>query len=111
MDTPNRQDLAATQAQISDYFVTKTRLDQSKRLRCIHCGQEICRIRALMSLHDQRFGDLCLGPGRAWRIEIPYCPACENTPGHYGCIHMNKEELDLPVVLEASVPFGRRHPE
>jgi hypothetical protein len=64
-----------------------------------------------MSLHDERFGDACVGPGRAWRMEIPYCTGCENPPSRYGCIHMSEADLRLPSVLEASRPFGIEHPD
>ena len=103
MDTPRQKILAEMQAQISDFLMTHTHLDRSRRVRCVHCQEEICRVRAFMSLHDEQFGDSCIGPGRAWRIEIPYCPACEKTPDQYGCIHMKCEELNLPSVLEASL--------
>jgi hypothetical protein len=58
-----------------------------------------------MSLHDEQFGDDCIGPARAWRIEIPYCASCEEAPSLYGCIHMREAELNLPSVVEASRPF------
>ncbi|HUH63236.1 MAG TPA: hypothetical protein VLZ50_09580 [Terracidiphilus sp.] len=54
---------------------------------------------------------MCIGPGRAWRVEIPYCPSCEYPPGLYGCIPMSQTDLNLPSVLEASRPFGSAHPE
>ena len=62
-------------------------------------------MRAFMSLHDERFGEACIGPARAWRMEIPYCTVCEEPPSRYGCIHMSEAELNLPSVIEASRPF------
>ena len=62
-------------------------------------------LRAYMSLHDEHFGDACIGPARAWRMEIPYCTVCEAETSRYGCIHMSESELNLPSVIEASRPF------
>jgi len=71
----------------------------------MRCGSEILRVRAFMSLHDERFGDACIGPARAWRMEIPYCTVCDEPPSRYGRIHMSQAELNLPSVIEASRPF------
>ena len=110
MDTPKRIGLAETLARISNYFTLHCRLDGPSGLTCTQCGGEICRVRAYMSLHDEQFGDSCVGPGLAWRMEIPYCAGCEAPPSHYGCIHMNETDLNLPSVFEASRPFGMEHP-
>ncbi|HLJ79427.1 MAG TPA: hypothetical protein VKT75_18570, partial [Acidobacteriaceae bacterium] len=56
--------------------------------------------------HDESQGEACSGPGRAWRMEIPYCPNCETVPSRYGCIHLSEPEMNLPAVIEASRPFG-----
>ena len=111
MDTPKRMSLAETQAQISNYLTVRCRLEGVREVKCAICGGEIRRIRAYMLLHDEQFRDACIGPGRAWRMEIPYCTACEQPPGEYGCIHMSHADLNLPSVLEASRPFGRQHPK
>ena len=111
METPRQVGFTECLAQILGYFRLHCRLEKSRRLSCVHCGADILRIRAYMSLHDEQFGDLCVGPGRAWRMEIPYCSACEDTPDGYGCIHMSQADLNLPSVVEASRPFGSQHPE
>jgi hypothetical protein len=111
MDTPKRMGITETQAQISEYLRRHCRLEGIRTLKCVHCGGKVSRVRAYMSLHDEQFGDLCIGPARAWRMEIPYCPTCENLPSGYGCIHMSKTDLNLPSVLAASRPFGREHPQ
>ena len=111
MDTPKRMSLVETQARISSYLTVRCRRDASNHVSCAQCGGEIRRVRAYMSLHDQRFGDACIGPARAWRMDIPYCASCEAPPSPYGCIHMSEEEMGLPSVVEASRPFGREHPE
>lgn len=111
MDTPKQMGHSATLAQISTYFSLRCRFNSAHKLTCTRCGGEIRGIRAYMSLHDEQFGNSCIGPGRAWRLEIPYCPACEELPGRYGCIHMSRSELDLPSVMEASRPFGFQDPE
>lgn len=110
METPKRMILAETLEEISKYFNLRCRRD-GRKLTCAHCGEEIQRVRAFMSLHDEQFGGSCIGPGRAWRMEIPYCAGCENPPSRFGCIHMSREDLNLPSVLEASRPFGRENPE
>lgn len=97
--------LAQTQEEISKYLTFRCRLD-GRKLTCSNCGGEILRVRAFMSLHDEQFGSSCIGPGRAWRMEIPYCSACEEPPSRYGCIHMGESDLNLPSVIEASRPFG-----
>ena len=97
--------LAETQARISDFFGLHCGLVGNKELVCRRCGGEIRRVRAFMSLHDEQFGDDCIGPARAWRMEIPYCTNCEEPPSRYGCIHMSEAELNLPSVIEASRPF------
>ena len=107
MDTPKRLGMAETLAQISNFLTVRCRREGLRELTCDLCGGEIRRVRAYMSLHDERFGDACMGPGRAWRMEIPYCTACENPPSPYGCIHMSEADLALPSVVEASRPFGR----
>lgn len=104
--------LLETQEKIGEYLTLRCRLD-GRTLTCTRCGGEIRRVRAFMSLHDQRFGVGCIGPDRAWRMEIPYCSACEKPPSQYGCIHMSEADLKLPSVLEASRPFAsirRRSP-
>jgi hypothetical protein len=97
--------LAETQAQISEFFSLRCRRTSPKEVVCIRCGAEIRRVRAFMYLHDERFGDACIGPARAWRMEIPYCTVCEDPPSRYGCIHMSETELNLASVIEASRPF------
>ena len=111
MDTPKQIGLAESLARISNYFTVRCRLDGPRGLTCAQCGGEIRRIRAYMSLHDDRFGNSCVGPGRAWRMEIPYCSDCESLPSPYGCIHMSEADLNSPSVMEASRPFGPEHPE
>jgi NAD-dependent SIR2 family protein deacetylase len=110
METPKRMGLAETLALISNYLTVQCRLEGGD-VKCVNCGGKVRRVRAFMSLHDERFGDACIGPGRAWRMEIPYCPACEEPPSLYGCIHMSEPDLNLPSVVEASRPFGKEHPE
>ena len=110
MDTPKRLGLAETLALISNYLSVRCRLDGVREVKCARCGGEIRRVRAYMSLHDERFGDSCKGPGRAWRMEIPYCVACDPVPSSYGCIHMSEADLNLPSVVEASRPFGIEDP-
>lgn len=105
MDTPRRLTLAATQAKIAEFFTSRCCLTGPAELVCASCGGEIRRTRAFMSLHDERFGDACVGPTCAWRMDIPYCTNCEEPPGRYGCIHMSEAELNLPSVIEASRPF------
>ena len=111
MDTPTRMGPAETLARISEHFALRCGLDNARKLICAHCGGEICCVRAYMSLHDEHFGASCIGPGRAWRLEIPYCPACEEPPSRYGCIHMTGTDLNLPSVIDASRPFGPEHPQ
>ena len=111
METPKRMGVVQSLAKISEYFTVHCRLDGPRHLTCAHCGGEISAVRAFMSLHDERFGDSCVGPGRAWRMEIPYCAACESPPSRYGCLHMSEADLNLPSVVEASRPFGQEHPE
>lgn len=111
METPKQAGLTDVLARISDYFTLHCRQDELHAVTCAHCGGEIHRIRAYMSLHDERFGESCVGPGRAWRMEIPYCPACESPPSWYGCIHMTEADLNLPSVVEASRPFGKADPD
>lgn len=106
METPKRLSATETLAQISVFLESRCRLDHAGQLACVKCGGEISRVRAYMSLHDQRYGDQCMGPGRAWRMEIPFCVQCEEPPSRYGCMHMSEEELNLPSVIEASRPFG-----
>ena len=106
METPKRMSLATIQDKIARYLTLRCRRD-GREIACAHCGGEIRRVRAFMSLHDEQFGDACIGPGRAWRMEIPYCSDCEQPPSQYGCIHMSEADLKLPSVLEASRPIGR----
>ena len=106
MDTPKRMDITQTLEQISRFLTLNCRLEGPHKLNCVGCGGEIRRVRAYMSLHNERFGDACVGPGLAWRMEIPYCTACEAPPSLYGCIHMSDKELNLPTVLEACRPRG-----
>src|SRR5689334_5630352 len=105
MDTPRRMRLAETQQKIADFFRMRCRQIGPAELVCSNCGGEIRRTRAFMSLHDEQFGDACVGPARAWRMEIPYCTRYEEPPGRYGCIHMSQAELNLPSVIDASRPF------
>ena len=105
MHTPKRMTLAQTQVQISEFFGLRCRRTSPKGIVCMRCGSEILRVRAFMSLHDERFGDACIGPARAWRMEIPYCTVCDEPPSRYGRIHMSQAELNLPSVIEASRPF------
>jgi len=100
--------LAETQAKIAGFFSQRCRQTGPAELICTNCGGEIRRTRAFLSLHDERFGDACAGPARAWRMDIPYCTRCEEPPSRYGCIHMSEAELKLPSVLEASRPFPAR---
>lgn len=109
MLTPKQMGLAESLARISNYFTLHCRLEDPRGLTCAHCGGEIRRVRAYMSLHDEQFGDACVGPGRAWRMEIPYCSGCETPPSSYGCIHMTEADLNLPSVQDASRPFGMEH--
>jgi len=111
METPKRMRLAETLAQISNFLTVRCRREGLRDVICALCGGEIRRVRAFMSLHDERFGEECIGPGRAWRLEIPYCTGCETSPSEYGCVHMSEAELNLPSVVEASRPFGMEHPE
>lgn len=111
MDTPKRMSLAESQARIAHFLSFRCRRNELNQVSCAHCGGEIRRVRAYLSLHDLRFGDACIGPPRAWRMEIPYCAVCEDTPSLYGCIHMSEEDIARPSVVEASRPFGREHPE
>lgn len=111
METPKRMNATDTLAQISAYYASRCHLDAAQKLTCARCGGEIRGIRAFISLHDEQFGNSCVGPARAWRMEIPYCPACESIPSEYGCIHMSAGELNLPSVIEASRPFGHEHPD
>lgn len=110
METPKQMNVTETLAQISQYYALRCRLDGAQKLTCVECGGNICGIRAFMSLHDERFGSSCIGPARAWRMQIPYCPSCEPSPSPYGCIHMSEEELNLPGVIDASRPFGPENP-
>ena len=110
METPKRMRLAETLAQISEYLTVRCRREGNEII-CARCGGEIRRVRAFMSLHDEQFGDQCMGPGRAWRLEIPFCVACEDPPGQYGCIDMSDTDLNLPTVIEASRPFGKDQTE
>jgi hypothetical protein len=110
MQTPKQTTVTETLAQISQFFAVHTKQDDARQVTCARCGGEIRRVRAYMSLHDQQFGDACIGPGRAWRMEIPYCIACETPPSLYGCIHMSAADLNLPSVLDASRPFGIPNP-
>lgn len=105
MDTPRRNRLAETQAMMAEFFTQHCRQVGPAELVCTKCGGEIRRTRAIMSLHDEKFGNACIGPARAWRMDIPYCTNCEEPPSRYGCIHMSEEELNLPTVIEASRPF------
>ena len=105
MDTPRRMTLAETQVKISEFFSLRCHRIGSRELVCTRCGGEIRRVRAYMSLHDEQFGEACIGPARAWRMEIPYCTVCEEEPSRYGCIHMSESDLNLPSVIEASRPF------
>ena len=105
MDTPKRMTLAQTQTKIAEFFILRCRQISPAGLTCTKCGGEIRRVRAFMCLHDDKFGEECMGPGRAWRMEIPYCAGCEEPPSLYGCVHMSEAELNLPSVIEASRPF------
>ena len=106
MDTPKQLGIAETLARISGYFSSHCTWSEARQLTCRTCRAEICRTRAYMLLHDQEQGDACTGPGRAWRMEIPYCPNCEPVPSRYGCIHLSTADMNLPVVIEASRAFG-----
>ena len=105
METPKRMSLAETQEEIGRFFTCRCHRD-GRELTCVLCGGEIRRVRAFMSLHNEQLGNSCIGPGRAWRMEIPYCPACDTPPSRYGCIHMSETDLNLPSVIEASRPIG-----
>lgn len=106
MQTPKQVGVADTLARFTEYYNTHCRLDAPKALACAQCGDEIQQVRAYMALHDEQFGAACAGPGRAWRMAIPFCPNCEEVPSRYGCIHMTADELNLPSVVAASRPFG-----
>lgn len=106
METPRQKNATETLALISMFFEKHCQLHDGRNLVCAHCGGEIRCVRGYMSLHDAQHGDACVGPARAWRLDIPYCVACEKPPSRYGCIHMSAEELNLPAVVEASRPFG-----
>jgi hypothetical protein len=75
MQTPKQMGVAETLARFTDSYNTHCRLDAPKALCCAHCGGEIHQVRAYMALHDAQFGDACTGPGRAWRMSIPFCLA------------------------------------
>lgn len=111
MDTPKRMSPAETLARISEYFNLHCHREGKSKLTCAHCGGEIRMVRAYLSLHDTQYGDSCIGPARAWRVDIPYCYACEDPPSRYGCIHLSEADMNLPSVIEASRPFGKEHPE
>jgi hypothetical protein len=106
MNTPKQLGIAETLAQISGYFSSHCTWGEARQVTCRTCRAEIARVRAYMSLHDEERGEACSGPGRAWRMEIPYCPNCEPVPSRYGCIHLSEAEMKLPVVIEASRAFG-----
>jgi len=111
MNTPKRMGITETQAQISEYLSLHCRLDGIRTPdMCSLRTQDRSSSRVYVS-HDEQFGDLCIGPARAWRMEIHYCPTCDNLPSGYGCIHMSKTDLNLPSVRAASRPFGREHPQ
>jgi hypothetical protein len=105
VETPKRRSFAKIQEEIANFLAARC-LRDGRKLTCVHCGGEIRRVRAFMALHDEQFGNSCIGPGRAWRMEIPYCSACEVPPSHYGCIHMSETDLNLPSVIDASRPLG-----
>jgi len=106
MDTPKQLGITETLARISGYFSSHCSWSDTRHVICRTCRAEICRVRAYVSLHDESQGEACSGPGRAWRMEIPYCPNCETVPSRYGCIHLSEPEMNLPAVIEASRPFG-----
>lgn len=110
MDTPKRLSMTETLSAFSAWYRDHCRTLAGLRITCIHCGTEIHRVRGYMLLHDEQFGESCAGPGRALRMEIPFCPVCENRPGEYGCIHMPAADMNLPSVLEASRACGVPHP-
>jgi hypothetical protein len=105
MHPPKRMTLAETQAHISEFFSLRCCRASPNSIVCARCEGEIGRVRAYMALHDESFGDSCVGPARAWRMEIPYCKSCEEPPSRYGFIHMSDAELNLPSVIEGSRPF------
>lgn len=109
METPKRLNMPETLAAISAYYRDHCQ-GSTHQNACAHCGGDIHRIRGFMLLHDQQFGDACAGPGRALRMEIPFCPRCEARPAEYGCIHLSAADLNLPSVIEASRPCGAPHP-
>ena len=106
MDTPKQMGITEALARISDYFSSRCSWSDARQVTCRACRAEISRVRAYVLLHDERQGNECSGPGRAWRMEIPYCPNCEPVPSRYGCIHLSEADMNLPAVIEASRPFG-----
>ena len=106
METPKQMGVTEALARISRYFSSQCSWSDARRVICRTCRAEICRVRAYISLHDERIGNECSGPGRALRLEIPYCPNCESVPNRYGCIHLSEADMNLPAVIEASRPFG-----
>ena len=106
MDTPKQVGITEALARISDYFSSHCSWSDARQVTCRTCRTEIDRVRAYVLLHDERQGNECSGPGRAWRMEIPYCPNCEPVPSRYGCIHLSEADMSLPAVIEASRPFG-----
>ncbi|HLJ79003.1 MAG TPA: hypothetical protein VKT75_16400, partial [Acidobacteriaceae bacterium] len=90
MDTPKQLGITETLARISGYFSSHCSWSDTRHVICRTCRAEICRVRAYVSLHDESQGEACSGPGRAWRMEIPYCPNCETVPSRYGCIHLSE---------------------
>lgn len=50
------------------------------------CHAPIAFVNAYVSIHF--IGFKCAGNGRVTRIEVPYCPRCEQMPELYGCFHV-----------------------
>ncbi len=99
-----------TLAAFAAYYRDRCVSPSERQVTCAHCGGDIHRVRGMLLLHDERFGDACAGPGRALRMDIPFCPQCEARPAEFGCIHLPEPDMQLPSVLEASRPYGTPHP-
>lgn len=110
METPKRLSMTGTLAAFSAFYRDRCRETAAHHITCLNCVREIHRARGYMLLHDELHGDACAGPGRALRMDIPFCPRCETRPAEYGCIHMPASDMNLPSVREASRAWGVPHP-
>jgi hypothetical protein len=57
-----------------------------KPMNCAHCGTAIKWELAFVSAHG--LADLCGGTRGTVRVDIPYCPRCEQTPCATGCFYI-----------------------